>query len=112
MWIQGGMKNCGHYCTQSAQWSYHWHKENLPEREPESIVWPGSHGSPVFHTFSAYTLLFLVTVLATWQPHNLTASQEIAHAQMCTSCVLNNTKNIVSKTTLMKCQLSLGSKPT
>lgn len=57
--------------------------------------------------FRAYILPFLITI-----HHSLTALEKIAHAQMCTSSVLNNTKNIVSKTTLMKCQLSLGSKPT
>lgn len=54
----------------------------------------------------------LITRLGPWQPHSLTAGKEIAHAQIHTSCVINNTKNIVSKTTLMKCQLSVGSEPT
>lgn len=64
------------------------------------------------YNFSAYILPFLITVPELQQPLDLLLWQRIAHTQMCTFCVLNNTKSIVSKTTLMKCQLSLGSKPT
>lgn len=46
--------------------------------------------------------------LEPWKPHSPTAGKEITHAHIHAFCVINNTKNIVSKTTLMKCQLSLG----
>lgn len=87
-------------------------KKNLPKWKLDCSPACESWGSHVLvnalHNFRAYILPFLTTI-----HHNLTASgKKIAHAQICTSSVLNNTKNIVSKTTLMKCQLSLGSKPT
>lgn len=91
-------------------------KEDLPKWEPDCSLARESWWSHVLknalHNSSAYTLPFLIVVIEPWQLHNLTAPQEIAHAQLCTSCVLNNTKDIVSKTTLMKCQLSLGSELT
>lgn len=93
--------------THLSQWS--WRQGNIclsgPAWSPVLMspisVWtPYTVAAPMTSHFS-YSRVGILAVSA------LDCFIDIAWAQICTSCVWDNTENIVSKTTLMKCQLSL-----